>query len=283
MTRAAEIGIVIGRLSPPVPGRLQAFPRTSWADEFPRARSCGFDALEWVFEDDRPDENPLWTTSGVAAMGRAAHDAGVRVSSVCADYFMAHPLFADDAARRADAVDVLRHLVQQSSAAGIRTVLLPVLEAAELRSASDKAALLASLETPLDLAARLGLRIGLETELPAAEYRDLVLAGSHPALGVYYDVGNATARGFDAPEDVRVLGPWLVGVHLKDRRRAGPSVPLGEGDVDFAAVFEALRQVGYRGPLVLQPAMRASYLEDARVQLTFVRDRLGAAAPMRAR
>ena len=44
-----DIGIVLGRLSPPVAGRLQAFPWASWAEEFGLARACGFATLEWVF------------------------------------------------------------------------------------------------------------------------------------------------------------------------------------------------------------------------------------------
>ena len=40
------IGIMQGRLSPPPPARLQAFPWRSWAREFEYASGCGFDGDE---------------------------------------------------------------------------------------------------------------------------------------------------------------------------------------------------------------------------------------------
>src|SRR5262245_39403699 len=123
------------------------------------------------------------------------------------------------------------------------------------------------------------MRLGLETELPAEDYRTLVEAASHPALVVYYDVGNATAKGFDVASDIRVLGPHLGGVHIKDRRLSGPSMPLGRGDVNFAAFFEALAEAGYEGPLVLQPATNADFLGAAAENLSFVRNHLQAASP----
>src|SRR5262249_18789721 len=87
------IGIVQGRLSPPVPGRLQAFPSRTWREEFGRARTCGFSSLEWVFEADNYEQNPIWTQEGVVAIRRQIDETGVRVDSICADYFMTHPLF----------------------------------------------------------------------------------------------------------------------------------------------------------------------------------------------
>jgi hexulose-6-phosphate isomerase len=273
-----DIGIVQGRLSPPVPGRIQAFPWASWADEFPRARASGFATIEWVFEADRPDQNPIWTAAGAAAIRRQIDATGVQVASLCADYFMAHPLFGGSDRARSDAAVVLERVLRQGAIVGARTLLVPVLEETEIRSARDKAELLGSLRAPLDLAAELGMRIGLETELPAAEYRALIDDAAHPALAAYYDVGNATARGFDVAADVRALAPCLAGVHVKDRRRGGPSVRLGRGDVDFPAFFDALAVAGYGGPLVLQPATSEDYLDVATAHLTFVRRHLHATA-----
>ena len=59
-----QIGIMQGRLSPPVAGRLQAFPWKSWEEEFDHARLCGFDTIEWLFQADRHEENPIWIGTG---------------------------------------------------------------------------------------------------------------------------------------------------------------------------------------------------------------------------
>jgi len=274
-----SIGIVQGRLSPPVPGRLQAFPWRTWREEFSRARTCGFTSIEWVFEADRHDQNPLWTQEGVVAIRRQVEETGVRVDSICADYFMAHPFFGVSEQERQESIAALEQVIRRGAGIGAKTVLLPVLEDTEIRSRRDQQELLECLRRPLELAAAHRVRIGLETELPAEDYRALVEAAAHPALVVYYDVGNATAKGFDVASDVRVLGPYLGGVHIKDRRRGGPSVALGRGDVDFPAFFEALAEAGYDGPLILQPATGADFLDAAAAHLNFVRGHLQTATP----
>jgi hexulose-6-phosphate isomerase len=267
-----------GRLSPPVPGRLQTFPWHSWEAEFAHARACGFDAIEWLFEEPDARQNPLWTEAGRERIRRAIADSGIAVRSVCADYFMTHAFFRTSADARTAASVVLEQLIRDAADVGIRTVLLPVLETAEIRTAGESDELLRALQRPLAIAAAEGVSIALETELPAPEYHALVADAAHPALGVYYDVGNATAKGFDAAADLRALAPWLRGVHIKDRRRGGPSVPLGQGDADFAAVFQALAAAGYDGPVVVQAAMGHDHLELARGYATFVKEHLCRAA-----
>ena len=270
----SSIGIMQGRLSPPVPGRLQAFPWSFWEQEFHHAPACGFDAIEWIFEADGYQQNPIWTAAGLERIRQQMITTGVQLHSLCADYFMAHPFFRVSGQERAQSVSVLNRLIVQAASVGIQTILVPVLEVAEIRTDAEKVQLLDSLCGPLSLAAAHGIRLGLETELPAPEYRALVERGDHPALGIYYDTGNAAARGYNIAADVYTLGTYLCSVHIKDRKRGGPSVLLGQGDADFVAFFRALAEVGYTGPLVLQTAFGEDYLGVARAHLKFVKDHL---------
>jgi len=264
------IGIMQGRLSPPAPGRLQTFPWSSWKAEFLRARECGFDSIEWIFESERCEENPIWRNDGVNDIRRQVLETGVQVRSLCADYFMDHPFFRVNKAQCMQSVEVLKQLIIRAAHVGIKTILLPVLEQAEINIPSEKEQLIESLTDPLHLSGELGISLGLETELPAWEYRALVELGSHPALAAYYDMGNSIAKGYDIAADVCVLGPYLHGVHVKDRKRGGPSVLLGQGDADFAAFFCALSEVGYTGPLILQTAFGDDYMRIARTHREFV-------------
>jgi hexulose-6-phosphate isomerase len=240
------IGIMQGRLSPPVSFRLQAFPTGAWEEEFERARACGLDTIEWLFEADDSRghsyvENPLWSEAGRADICRKVDETGIQVKTCCADYFMPHPF-------------------------------LPVLEISEIRISDEKALLLESLKGPLDLAAQKNICLGLETELPAEEYLALIEDAHHPALGVYYDTGNNAAQGHDIAADARLLGPRLVGIHVKDRKRGGSSVLLGQGDADFPAFFRVVMEAGYGGPIILQTAFGANYLEIASRHRQFVQD-----------
>src|SRR5687768_6794672 len=85
-----RIGVMQGRLSPRPPEKLQAFPWSSYAAEFPKAARLGLHSIEWIFEAPRFEENPLWTEAGREEILSLIEDSGVRVQSVCADYFMVH-------------------------------------------------------------------------------------------------------------------------------------------------------------------------------------------------
>jgi L-ribulose-5-phosphate 3-epimerase len=275
-----EIGIMQGRLSPADAERPQAFPWRSWEDEFHRARECGFDALEWLFDADRYEQNPLWTDAGRKTIRRQIETTGVRVPSLCAHYFMVHPLFRVSPAERHRSVTVLNTLIGQAAEVGIRTILIPVLEDSAIRTDTEKAELLDSLRIPLSLAAHRGLRLGLETELPSSLFRALVQQCNHPALGIYYDTGNATARGFDIAADLRDLAPHLCGVHIKDRKRGGASVCLGLGDADFSAFFQVVADLPYTGPLMLETPRGDDPLGNANANLAFVKNCLASMADL---
>jgi sugar phosphate isomerase/epimerase len=75
------------------------------------------------------------------------------------------------------------------------------------------------------------------------------LGGRFPgAVFANYDVGHGHVLGEDPGAAIRALGPGLRNVHLEDiKGRVHRHLLYGEGDVDFAAVFAALRDIGYRG------------------------------------
>jgi L-ribulose-5-phosphate 3-epimerase len=264
-----KVGIVQGRLSPPR-DQIQAFPWASWQEEFALARSLGFDGIELLVDEDT--RNPIWSEEGRRAIRRLADANGREVPSVCAHYFTAHPFFRVSEAGRQRSEDVLGRLIDAASAVGARLVLVPVLEEAEIRTPREADALVRALRRCIPRARANGIRLGLETELPAADAALLVSHVGDDAVGIYYDTGNAAARGYDCAADIRALGALVFGIHLKDRVQHGGTVPLGEGAVDFPAVVRALNEIGYDGMLVLEGAGGPDYLELAARYRRFVED-----------
>jgi L-ribulose-5-phosphate 3-epimerase len=264
------IAIMQGRLSPPSL-HIQAFPWRNWEQEFDLAAKLGFDGIEWLFDGDRWEENPIMSEAGVKAIRRRIDATDVQVFSVCGNYFMPHPFFRVTEDERKQSIDVFCRLIQQAAEIKASTILLPVLEVSELRTDGERDLLLEAIEKPLQIAAENEICVGIETELSYQAYRALVEMHPHSNLGVYYDVGNATAAGHRAEIELKELAPHLLGVHVKDRRRAGPSVPLGEGDTNFQAIFTTLGRVNYRNHLVLETASGPDFLAQARRSLDFVR------------
>ncbi len=90
----------------------------------------------------------------------------------------------------------------------------------------------------------------------------LLERAASPALKINYDPGNvAWLENRDPLDEFPIVAPWIANVHVKDlrplTRGAGfPEwVPAGEGMIDYAAHFRALRESGYRGPISLEPHM----------------------------
>ena len=267
------IGIRQGRLSPPAGGSLRGFPHHSWHREFEHAHACGFDAIEWLFASGDHTVNPVWSDEGRSEIAGRVRATGVRVQSLCADYFITHPLFRVSSEARQCRAAVLTQLITAAARVGVTLIVLPVLEASAIQTLEDEDHLLDALAEPLERASATGVRIALEADLGAADCLRLVERAQCAALGICYDTGNAAARGADLAEDLHLLAPHVLEVHIKDRRRNGLSVPLGEGDADFERFFGAAAAVGYSGPFVLETPPGEHPLESAAAHLAFVRSR----------
>jgi len=95
------------------------------------------------------------------------------------------------------------------------------------------------------------------------------------SVGIYYDVGNMTAGGFDNADAIRELGGYISALHIKDRVVGNGGRRLGEGDVDFVAVRDALAEMGYDQVLTLETPTMDDPEMEARKNLAFVKELWG--------
>lgn len=101
-----------------------------------------------------------------------------------------------------------------------------------------------------------GVRLSFEPEPgmfidTMARYEELHAALDHPLFGLTLDVGHLHCLGDgDVREHVRRWRDVLWNVHIEDMRRGvHEHLMFGEGDMDLATVFNALRDGDYRGPV----------------------------------
>lgn len=276
------IAIMQGRLSPAPAGRAQAFPSDFWRREFDDAAACGFDQIQWLVTAESVDTNPLFTLAGAKAIDAAIAGSGVRVTSVCADCFVSWPLLRANAIEQGRLVDLLTRMIDAAAAIGVQVIVVPALEDGEVKTEHDQESLLEILDVPIATAERGSMQLALETGLPGDRLRTWLDRAGSPALAACYDIGNAAALGFDPHTDITALRHRLAAVHVKDRRRSGPSVPLGQGDADLPRAFAALAETGFAGPLVLETPVGLDPIAAALRHRAFVGDALRAARPVRA-
>ena len=58
------IGIIQGRLTPSRGRGLQFSPFEEWKQEFHVGKEIGIQEIEWIFDYERYEENPIWTETG---------------------------------------------------------------------------------------------------------------------------------------------------------------------------------------------------------------------------
>jgi len=259
-----------GRLSPPTDGKFQSFPKYSWREEFQRAQKAGLKSIEWIFEADDWEKNPLSSADGVKEINDLVIKTGVLVESVCADYFMDIPYFTASDNLRKEHRDKLSWLVQQSSLVGARHIDLPFVDASRITSGDQFSLVEEFVKPALEVSLKKGFVIALETNLNPSDFRSLLERNTHPQLMANYDTGNSSGLGYNCVEELQAYGKWIKTVHIKDRLLNNGTKPLGTGSADFEAFFSELSKLNYKGPIILQAAREGDEVETAVKNRKFV-------------
>lgn len=250
----SRIGIMQGRLIPPEGNRIQCFPREHWQEEFGRAAEARLDCIEWIFDLYGADVNPLLNEAGIETMRRLSEQHGVRILSVCADYFMDKPLVRATPQELEERLATLAKLTGCCRLLGITRIVLPFVDASRLETDAEIDSIAPTLSRTLAASEETGVEIHLETSLSPAMFADLLDRLPHPLLKVNYDSGNSASLGYHPREEFSAYGARIGSVHIKDRILGGGTVPLGTGNTDFDALFHELRRVGYSADFILQVA-----------------------------
>jgi hexulose-6-phosphate isomerase len=268
-----RIGIMQGRLLPPIAGRIQAFPGVEWRREFEIAADVGLESIEWIFEASTLSDNPLGHDQSAAVIRDVCQASGVTVASVCADWFMERPLLQGTLSDRAESERTLERLIERCHHIGIARVVLPFVDASAIRSDREQSELIEVLGDVASGARQRGVELHLETDLGPSDFARLLDRIPSESVKVNYDSGNSASLGYRVQDEFDAYGPRVGSVHVKDRVTGGGTVPLGEGNADFEALFAGLADLAYSGDLILQVARGVPGAEAgwAQANLAFVR------------
>ena len=213
----------------------------------------GMGCLEWVYEYPTVDQNPLHFSNCLNEIKSIAFNAGIRINTVMADYFMTNHILSPDTHKQAENISVLKNLIDHCAVVKIPIAELPFVDTSSI--ARDQFKTLVEVLEPLyDYAQERSVKISLETDLAPQDFKHLMEMFPSQYAYVNYDMGNSASLGFDPVEEIETLGPSIINVHIKDRLLGGPTVPLGKGNVDFETVFSALKQINYKHDFILQAA-----------------------------
>ena len=269
-----DIGVMQGRLLPKYKGKYQAHPIGYWQDEFLLAKNLNLNLIEFIFDYDNYELNPLMSLSGIENIQRVIGNSGVNVKTICADYFMEAPIHSKDEYISKKSIRVLKELIKNVSLLGVTDIILPCVDHSKLADSSDLDRLITHLKSLNDFLEEYRINISLETDLNPSDFLDLIKAVASPFVKINYDTGNSASLGYNLSEEFNTYGQYISDIHIKDRLLNGSSVFFGEGNVDFDLFFKKLKELKYDGPIIFQLFRDEEGIQIFKKQLLFFKEKL---------
>jgi Sugar phosphate isomerases/epimerases len=248
------------------------------------ASAAGFDGIELALNE----EGPLGlnsTEEEVAGYVKAAKAAGIEITSLATGLYWSYSLTSGKTEIREKAKSIVRKQLDFAAILGVDTILvvpgavgvdfIPGCEVVEYDVAYQRA--LEGLKELVPYAEAKKVCIGVENVwnkflLSPLEMKGFIDNIASPYVGSFLDIGNVLYTGY--PEHwVKILGNRIKRVHVKDYRRdvgsAAGFVDLLSGDVNFPAVIDALKKVGYSGYVIAEMIPPAPFYKYYPEQLIY--------------
>ena len=223
------------------------------------AKDAGFEGIELTLEATG-DLTPNSTPEQLAKIKAYADNLGLKIHSLASGLCWGPSFTSDDPAEVDEAYDMVCNQLRCAQALGADTILVipgsvgvdfvPTRPIVPYDVAYERA--LVQMKRLMPVAEKYGVCVGIENVgnkflLSPLEMRDFIDAVGSEYIGAYFDIGNARTIGY--PEHwIRILGKRIKKVHFKDNRYAArTSVDLLAGNVDWPAVMQAFKDIGYDG------------------------------------
>jgi L-ribulose-5-phosphate 3-epimerase len=253
------------------------------------ANDAGYGGIEFGLDEtgivglDSRDED-------IRELKRIAEGEGIETPSLATGLYWRYPFTSSDRDIREKAKSIARRQLDLAALLGADTILvvpglvgadfIPEGEITEYDVAYDLA--LEALVELKDYAEEVKVNIGLENVwnkflLSPLEMRDFVDRIDSPYVGVYFDVGNVVSTGY--PEHwIKILGKRIKKVHFKDFRvsvgNINGFVDLLSGDVNYPAVMEQFRKVGYDDYVIAEMGVYKNYPDQTIYTTSIAMDRI---------
>jgi len=258
---------------------IRAFPADmKLKQRFLLTKNAGFDGIELELTENG-ELNMAATDREIGEIKSLVRETGLELSSIsCGALLWQYSLTSSDAAKRKKGEEVVVKMLEIAAGLGIDTVLVvpgavdvwsnPSAEVVPYDTAYERSR--DALGKLAREAEKYRVHIGVEnvwnkfllSPLEMARFIDEI--GSK-YVGAFFDVGNILAYGY--PEHwIKILGKRIRKVHVKDFRKDIGNVtgftPLLEGNVNWPAVMQSLREIAYDGYIIAELSPYKLYPEQ---------------------
>ena len=231
-----KLGVLQGRLSEPVDGLYQEFPR-NWRREFSFLRELDLHGIEWLITPSFFKKNPLFLNP-LSIKNRP-------VLSICLDTLVSNHIDDEDFL-----TEHLDPVCRQALKIGVDILTIPILDESDLNDDKKRSNFCKIIKQYGEKYP--DIKFAFEAEMPTSKLNDIIKLCDN--FYVTYDTGNITSCGVDHGEFIDFFANKIINVHLKDRTYDRKTVPPTTGDTNFEFIFKKLNSIKYDGNFILQIA-----------------------------
>lgn len=238
----------------------------SWEEKIKTTRELGFDFLELsVDESDARRRRLDWDDETIYALRRLCERHHLPFQSLCLSVHRKFPFGSADPKIREQALGHMEKAIALSYKLGIRTIQLAGYDVYyEPSDQETHRRFIAGMQQAAQLAERAGVMLGVEimdTQYlnSVSKFEILNRKINSPYFTAYPDVGNLSGWNYDVCTELKLGKPHITQIHLKDSYRVTKiskgqfrDLVIGEGNVDFEAVFRTLKESNCVVPLVIE-------------------------------
>ncbi|TKI08518.1 L-ribulose-5-phosphate 3-epimerase [Martelella alba] len=247
-----------------------------WQEKIHAASELGFDFIEIsIDESDERLSRLDWTDEEIYQLRRLCEAYDLPLQSMCLSAHRRFPFGSVDAGLRHKAYDIMEKAIKVAFKLGIRCIQLAGYDVYyEPQSPITHRYFIEGMKAAAKMAERAGIMLGVEImDTPylnsLSKFEVLKKAIPSPFFMAYPDIGNITGWNYDTCTELKLSSEHIVQIHLKDTLKVSEhskgqfrDLIIGEGQVDFSAVFRTLAEIDYQGPMVLEMWARDTHWRE---------------------
>lgn len=247
-----KFGVMQGRLVPKYLNRYQFHPVDYWQEEFEIAKDLSLDLIEFIYDFDSLNDNPLTSKEGRSLISEIIEKTSVGVETICADYFMRYPLHASDQSISSKSLDLILDLHSNCKEIGVNQIIIPLVDSSSIKKIDYREKFILKFNDLLSQISSDDVKFVLETDLPPNDFLQLINNFDNKILGVNYDSGNSASLGYNPNSEFDAYHKYITDIHIKDRVYKGGPVFLGEGAAKISLIIDLIFKYKYKGPIIFQ-------------------------------
>lgn len=246
-----KLSITQGRHLEIINNKIQLFPDKSWKNELKLFKLTQLKFIEWVISFENFHKNPICKKNGHILIKKYLQKNSIKCRSIDLDFIVKeNPLNYIDR-KLIKFYNKISTIALNSKKIGVKYLIFPFLENS---SPNTDLKLVKLLEIFKQVQKEIPKKmfILIETDLDPKKLLTLIKKMQNKIF-INYDLGNSASKNYDFLLEKKYF-KYVKNIHLKDRRKNGPTVRFGKGNADFKKMFNFLSKNKYKYDFTMQPA-----------------------------